>query len=91
MTKSKKMLLLLGVLALLVVAYVAVTSLGGERSPSDSNNLSELEPQESTIEVTPLGISMLVNEEHQEKAYSPIEVTPLGISMLVNDEQPEKA
>lgn len=48
MTKSKKMLLLLGVLALLVVAYVAVTSLGGERSPSDSNNLSELEPQEST-------------------------------------------
>lgn len=46
MTKSKKMLLLLGVLVLLVVAYVMVTSLGGEKTPSDSN-LSELDSPES--------------------------------------------
>ena len=42
MTKSKKMLLLLGVLALLIALYLVVTSLGDGREQPDSN-LSELE------------------------------------------------
>ena len=46
MTKNKKMLLLLGVLAALIALYVVVTSLGSQTS-SDSN-LSELDTQQST-------------------------------------------
>lgn len=41
MTKSKKMLLLLGVLALLIALYLVITSLGGQEQPD--SNLSELD------------------------------------------------
>ena len=36
----------------------------------------------SPIEVTLLGISILVKEEQYLKAYSPIEVTELGITVF---------
>ena len=41
--------------------------------------------------VTLLGISILVNEVHQENAESPILVTLLGITTLVNELQTANA
>ena len=43
------------------------------------------------IEVTELGISMLVRLSHSEKALFPIEMTELGISMFVRFLHSEKA
>ena len=43
------------------------------------------------MEVTLLGMDMLVNDSHPSKARSPMEVTLLGISILVNDEHQPKA
>ena len=39
------------------------------------------------MEVTELGIVMLVSEEQFAKATGPMEVTELGIVMLVSEEQ----
>ena len=41
----------------------------------------------SSILVTLLGMTMLVNAEQQWKALSPILVTPFGIVISVNEEQ----
>ena len=43
------------------------------------------------MEVTLLGISMLVRLEQRENAFSPMEVTLLGITILVRLEQPSNA
>ena len=40
------------------------------------------------MEMTELGMVMLVSEEQSPKARSPIEMTELGIVMLVRDEHP---
>ena len=43
------------------------------------------------MEVTELGMVMLVSEVQPEKALSPIKVTELGMVTLVREVQPEKA